>query len=100
MKKKSSLSRKEDKNSKLSFQQTFSRREFVLKASAAATSFTILPGQLLLRSMSTAPSGFHSSWDPPSDYQSPQWFRDAKFGLWLHWGPQTIPVKGGAAHVC
>ena len=28
-------------------------------------------------------------------FQCPQWFCDAKFGLWLHWGPQTIPDKGG-----
>jgi alpha-L-fucosidase len=25
----------------------------------------------------------------------PEWFKDAKFGLWLHWGPQTVPEKGG-----
>ena len=25
----------------------------------------------------------------------PEWFKDAKFGLWLHWGPQTVPAKGG-----
>jgi alpha-L-fucosidase len=28
-------------------------------------------------------------------FQIPQWFKDAKFGLWLHWGPQSIPEKGG-----
>lgn len=95
MEKKNSPPQRIDKSSKSSGKQNFSRREFVIKASAAATAFTIIPGQLLQRSMSTVPSGFHSSWDPPSDYKSPQWFRNAKFGLWLHWGPQTIPAKGG-----
>jgi alpha-L-fucosidase len=27
-------------------------------------------------------------------YQAPQWFRDAKFGIWAHWGPQAVPRKG------
>jgi len=29
------------------------------------------------------------------DYRCPEWFRDAKFGLWAHWGPQTVPRLGG-----
>ncbi len=24
-------------------------------------------------------------------YQCPEWFRDAKFGIWSHWGPGSIP---------
>ena len=35
----------------------------------------------------------------PSDesfkqYQYPEWFRDAKFGMWAHWGPQAVPRHG------
>jgi alpha-L-fucosidase len=35
----------------------------------------------------------------PSDesfkqYQYPDWFRDAKFGIWSHWGPQAVPRQG------
>ncbi len=26
-----------------------------------------------------------------STYQCPEWFRDAKFGIWSHWGPDSIP---------
>ena len=29
-----------------------------------------------------------------SQYQCPKWFRDAKFGIWAHWGPQAVPMKG------
>ena len=34
----------------------------------------------------------------------PDWFRDAKFGIWAHWGPQSVPMEGdwyeiGRAHV-
>ncbi|HEX8413030.1 MAG TPA: alpha-L-fucosidase [Sphingomicrobium sp.] len=28
------------------------------------------------------------------DYQTPDWFRDAKFGIWSHWGPQCQPENG------
>ncbi len=27
-------------------------------------------------------------------YEYPQWFRDAKFGIWAHWGPQAGPRQG------
>ena len=27
-------------------------------------------------------------------YEYPQWFRDAKFGIWAHWGPQSVPRQG------
>jgi alpha-L-fucosidase len=27
-------------------------------------------------------------------YQCPQWFRDAKFGMWAHWGPQSAAEYG------
>jgi alpha-L-fucosidase len=27
-------------------------------------------------------------------YQVPEWFRDAKFGIWSHWGPQAVPRQG------
>ncbi len=27
-------------------------------------------------------------------YRCPDWFRDAKFGIWAHWGPQAVPMNG------
>ncbi len=36
------------------------------------------------------------SWDElAAQYACPDWFRDAKFGIWFHWGPQTVPEQGG-----
>lgn len=29
-----------------------------------------------------------------SQYKYPDWFRDAKFGIWAHWGPQAVPRQG------
>ena len=28
------------------------------------------------------------------NYKCPEWFRDAKFGIWAHWGPQAVPRQG------
>ncbi len=27
-------------------------------------------------------------------FHCPDWFRDAKFGTWSHWGPQAVPMYG------
>jgi len=27
-------------------------------------------------------------------YQCPEWFADAKFGFWAHWGPQSVGMNG------
>jgi alpha-L-fucosidase len=36
------------------------------------------------------------SWKELSaQYSCPQWFRDAKFGIWAHWGVQSVPKLGG-----
>jgi len=32
--------------------------------------------------------------DSLTNYAYPQWFRDAKFGIWAHWGPQSVPMEG------
>jgi alpha-L-fucosidase len=29
-----------------------------------------------------------------TNYHCPDWFRDAKFGIWAHWGPQAVPMDG------
>lgn len=37
---------------------------------------------------------FDPSWESLRTYQCPDWFRDAKFGIWSHWGPQSVPMYG------
>ena len=37
---------------------------------------------------------FAPTWDSLKQYEVPQWFRDAKFGIWAHWGPQCEPEDG------
>ncbi|HTL74054.1 MAG TPA: alpha-L-fucosidase [bacterium] len=37
---------------------------------------------------------FKPDWNSLTNYQTPEWFRDAKFGIWAHWGPQCQPEDG------
>lgn len=38
---------------------------------------------------------YEPTWESLSQYvQAPEWFRDVKFGIWSHWGPQCQPEQG------
>jgi alpha-L-fucosidase len=37
---------------------------------------------------------FQATPESLQQYQCPEWFRDAKFGIWAHWGPQCVPEDG------
>jgi alpha-L-fucosidase len=45
-------------------------------------------------SKSIADGPFKPAWQSLTNYQTPEWFRDAKFGIWAHWGPQCQPEHG------
>jgi alpha-L-fucosidase len=53
-----------------------------------STSQTSVGGQ----PMSAGP--FDGTMGSMSKYRCPAWFRDAKFGIWSHWGPQAVPMEG------
>lgn len=38
---------------------------------------------------------FQPTWESLAQYgEAPEWFQDAKFGIWAHWGPQCQPEQG------
>jgi alpha-L-fucosidase len=37
---------------------------------------------------------FDSSWTSLADYRIPQWYEDAKFGIFIHWGLYSVPAFG------
>ncbi len=41
-----------------------------------------------------AAGAFQPSIEGLSGYECPEWFRDAKFGIWAHWGVQCAPECG------
>ena len=37
---------------------------------------------------------FQPTWESLKQYKVPEWYRNAKFGIWAHWGPQCQPEDG------
>jgi len=53
-----------------------------------------LPAALSAASLPIAPGPFQPTMESLTNYHCPKWFRDAKFGIWAHWGPQSVPMDG------
>ena len=56
-------------------------------------------GMLLLfvnagNAQNAKPEQFKPTFESFKAYKIPEWFRDAKFGIWAHWGPQAVPRQG------
>jgi alpha-L-fucosidase len=77
----------------MSSEQNFSRRRF-LKAGTAFAAASLISPQAIFGNAKQVTSQTTVAGDIMQQFKCPQWFKDAKFGLWLHWGPQTIPSKG------
>ena len=73
---------------------TLTRRKF-LTTSAATVAALAFWRAGLSRTEAAAPTGpFQPSWDSLAQYRCPEWFRDAKFGIWAHWTAQCVPEQG------
>ncbi len=35
---------------------------------------------------------FSATWDSLENYEIPQWYRDGKFGIFIHWGVYSVPA--------
>lgn len=81
---------------------TFSKRD-VLAASCAAFGMAAAPRArgasdrdtaLQGTRLDLAPGRFEPTVESLKTYRTPDWFRDAKLGIWAHWGPQAVPRQG------
>ncbi len=46
----------------------------------------------LARVEQSPPGPFTADWDSLGGYRVPEWFRDAKFGIFIHWGVFSVPA--------
>jgi alpha-L-fucosidase len=46
------------------------------------------------RQLPVAPGPYAGTRESLHAYQPPEWYRDAKFGIWAHWGPQSAIEDG------
>lgn len=35
---------------------------------------------------------YTANWESLKEYKTPEWFADAKFGIFIHWGPYAVPA--------
>jgi alpha-L-fucosidase len=84
---------------------SFNRRRFVASSVGLLTAATRGTGQQgsstslndysqgnLVGDLGAGP--FRPNWESLKAYRYPDWFRDAKFGIWAHWSPQCVPEQG------
>jgi len=72
--------------------RTFFLSTFCVAASFSATAALAQTPQTKIEPMQTGL--YEPTWESLAQYECPEWFRDAKFGIWAHWGPQCQPEAG------
>ena len=59
---------------------------------AIRVTITIMLG-LILVSLSIAQQKIYEpNWESMDSRPTPSWFQDAKFGIFIHWGPYSVPA--------
>jgi alpha-L-fucosidase len=53
---------------------------------------------LIFSAGSTAQTMYQPTWSSLDKYTVPDWFRDAKFGIFIHWGVYAVPAYGGESY--
>ena len=58
---------------------------------------SLAPGVAETNALPSLPPGsgpFKPDDESLRQYQCPEWFRDAKLGIWAVWGPESVPMQG------
>jgi alpha-L-fucosidase len=37
---------------------------------------------------------YEATWESLKEYEAPEWYKDAKFGIFIHWGVYAVPAQG------
>jgi alpha-L-fucosidase len=78
--------------------RSITRRRLLQSALAAAPAVALASRSARLLAQAPAPriapGPFKPTWDSLKTYTTPDWFRDAKFGIWNHWSAQCVPGQG------
>ncbi len=74
---------------------TMSMQRSMAEAAAAAPLTTPEPALKDDPGVHLAEGPFKPTWESlAAQYKCPEWFRDAKFGMWAHWTAQCVPEHG------
>ena len=56
--------------------------------------FAILFFSFAMQHQVQAQERYQATWESLKKYTTPDWFRDAKFGIFIHWGVYSVPAFG------
>jgi alpha-L-fucosidase len=76
---------------------SLTRRRLLQNALATSAAAAVSPRLLSAQQPSArriASGPFQPTWPSLRAYKTPDWFRDAKFGMWAHWSAQCVPEQG------
>jgi alpha-L-fucosidase len=69
-----------------------------MKTTLALIALTLLvigtPDRLRGETNAASEGPFQGTEESLARYQCPEWFRDAKLGIWAVWGPESVPMQG------
>jgi alpha-L-fucosidase len=54
--------------------------------------WTVIAVSMLCMSCAAVPESYEPAWESLVKHSDPQWFQDAKFGIYFHWGPYSVPA--------
>ena len=64
------------------------RRDFIRRSAAVLAA----AGAVSAEGYGEAPSAHYApTWESLDSHPCPAWFRDAKLGMYFHWGPSSVP---------
>ena len=53
---------------------------------------TVLFAALALTAVQVPGGTYEANWESLDSRPTPQWWRDAKFGIFIHWGVYSVPA--------
>jgi alpha-L-fucosidase len=56
--------------------------------------FAVSCSSIIVMQQIQAQERYQANWESLKKYQAPDWFRDAKFGIFIHWGVYSVPAFG------
>jgi alpha-L-fucosidase len=70
------------------------KAEYLGRKIAACLAVVLLAAGGAAAQSSKAPRAYEPSWESLKRHEVPQWYRDAKFGIFIHWGLYAVPAFG------
>jgi alpha-L-fucosidase len=74
--------------------RTLLKQGAIAAAAQHARGLIATPFSNLAEGRTIASGPFQPEWGSLKRYKTPDWFRDAKFGIWAHWSAQCVPEAG------